>query len=155
MSYFYCYYFNCKINRQSHAFSYNFGIIVHVTFKFALGYASYNYTTVTITIIPKLYSIACDYLYKLSESEGVSPSTRIVCSIISWATRCFKYYISCRYFLFNFIDLFLSIIIICAVCSISTITSTQLFCEEGIIYRLGEGFYKHKILRPQVILYSI
>ena len=27
--------------------------------------------------------------------------------------------------------------------------------EEGIIHRLGEGFYQHKILSPQVILYSI
>ena len=56
-----CYYFNCTINRQSHAFSYNF--VAHVTFKIALGYASCNYTTVTSTIIPKLYSNAGDYLY--------------------------------------------------------------------------------------------
>ena len=61
MSYFYFYYFNCTINGQSHAFSYNFGTIVNVTFKIALGYASCNYETVTSTIIPKLYSNACDY----------------------------------------------------------------------------------------------
>ena len=58
MSYFYCYYFNCRINRQSHTFSYNFGIIVHVTFKIALGYASCNYAPFTSKIIPKLYSNA-------------------------------------------------------------------------------------------------
>ena len=63
-----------------------------------------------------------------------------------------NYYISRRNCLFIFIDSFLSIIIICAISSISSITSIQLFSEEGIIHRLGEGFY---ILRPQVILYSI
>ena len=31
--------------------------------KIALGFASFNYATVTSTIIPKLYSNACDYLY--------------------------------------------------------------------------------------------
>ena len=66
MSYFYCYYFNCTINRQSHAFSYNFGTIVHVTFKIALGYASCNYATVTGAIIPKLYSNACNYTRTLT-----------------------------------------------------------------------------------------
>ena len=33
------------------------------------------------------------------------------------------------------------------------VTSLQLFSEEGIIHRLGEGFYQHKFLRPEVILY--
>ena len=47
---------------MSYAFSYNFGTIVHVTFKIALGY-SCNYANVTSTIIPKLYSNAGDYLY--------------------------------------------------------------------------------------------
>ena len=72
---------------------------------------------------------------KQSESEGVSPSTRIVHSIISEATCCFNYYISHRNFLFIFIDSFLSIIIICAISTISSITSIQLFREEGIIHR--------------------
>ena len=81
--------------------------------------------------------------------------TRIVRSIISEATRCFKYYIFRRNCLFIYIDSFLSIIIICALSSISSITSVQLFSEEGIIHPLGEGFYQYKILRPQVILYSI
>ena len=44
---------------------------------------------------------------------------------------------------------------ICTISSISSITSIQLFSEEGIIHRLGEAFYQHKILLPQVILYSI
>ena len=47
---------------------------------------------------------------------------------------------------FIFMDSFLSIIIICAISNISTSTSIQLFSEEGIIHRLGEGFYQHKIL---------
>ena len=50
------------IGNRTH-FLTNLGIIVHVTFKIALGYASCNYATVTSTIIPKLYSNACDYLY--------------------------------------------------------------------------------------------
>ena len=83
-------------------------------------------------------------MLQTSESEGVSPSTRIVCSIISEATCCFNYYISRRNCLFIFIDSFLSIIIICAISSISSITSIQLFSEEGIIYRLGEGFINIK-----------
>ena len=48
----------------NHAFSYNFGTIVLVTFKIALvtfkialGYASCNYATVTSTIIPKFFVI--------------------------------------------------------------------------------------------------
>ena len=41
------------------------------------------------------------------------------------------------------------------VSSISSITSIELFSEEGIIHHLGEGFYQHKIPLPQVILYSI
>ena len=45
------------------AFSYNLGIIVRVTVKIALGFPSYNYATVTSTIILKLYSNAGDYLY--------------------------------------------------------------------------------------------
>ena len=80
--------------------------------------------------------------------EGIS-------SIISEATRCFKYYISRQNCIFIFIFSFLSIIIICAISSGSSITSIQLYSEEEIIHRLGEGFYQHKILRPQVILYSI
>ena len=39
------------------------GRIVRVTVKIELGFASYNYATVTSTIIPKLYSNAGDYLY--------------------------------------------------------------------------------------------
>ena len=68
-----------------------------------------------------------------SESEGVSPSTRFVCSIISEATRCFNYYISRQNCLFIFIDSFLSIIMICAISSVSSNTSIQLFSEEEII----------------------
>ena len=68
-------------------------------------------------------------------------------SLISEATRCINYYISRRNCLFIFIDSF----IICAINSISSITSIQVFSEEGIIHRLGEGFDQHKILRPQVI----
>ena len=41
-------------------------------------------------------------------------------------------------------DSFLSIIIICVISSISSSTSIQLFSEEGIIHRLGEGFYHIK-----------
>ena len=41
-------------------------------------------------------------------------------------------------------DSFLSITIICGISSISSSTSIQLFSEEGIIHRLGEGFYHHK-----------
>ena len=41
-------------------------------------------------------------------------------------------------------DSFLSIIIICVISSISSTTSIQLFSEEGIIHRLGEGFYHIK-----------
>ena len=41
---------------------------------------------------------------------------------------------------------FLSIIIICAISSISSSTSIQLFSEEVIIHRLGEGFYHHKYI---------
>ena len=47
----------------------------------------------------------------------------------------------------------MGIIITCAISSISSITSIQLFSEEGIIHHLGEGFYQYKILRPQVIFY--
>ena len=54
-------------------------------------------------------------------SEGVSPSTRIVRSIISEATGYFNCYISRRNVLFIFIDSFLSIIIICAISSISIV----------------------------------
>ena len=35
--------------------------------------------------------------------------------------------------------------VICAISSVSSSTSIQLFSEEGIIHRLGEGFYHHKI----------
>ena len=81
------------------------------------------------------------------QTESVSPSTRIIRSIISEATSWFKCYISHRNCLFIFIDSFLSIIIICAISSISSSTSIQLFSEEGIIiHRLGEGFYQHKVL---------
>ena len=41
-------------------------------------------------------------------------------------------------------DSFLSIIIICVISSISSSTSIQLFSEDGIIHRLGEGFYHIK-----------
>ena len=41
-------------------------------------------------------------------------------------------------------DSFLSIIIICVISSISSSTSIQLFSKEGIIHRLGEGFYHIK-----------
>ena len=44
-------------------FLYNLGRIVRVTVKIELGFASYNYATVTSTIIPKLYSNVGDYLY--------------------------------------------------------------------------------------------
>ena len=58
--------------------------------------------------------------------------------------RCFNYYISRLNCLFIFMDSFLSIIIICAISSKSSSTSIQLFSEEGIIHRLGEGFYHIK-----------
>ena len=58
--------------------------------------------------------------------------------------RCFNYYISRLNCLFIFMDSFLSIIIICTISSISSSTSIQLFSEEGIIHRLGEGFYHIK-----------
>ena len=56
----------CAISRQSHASSCNSRIIVHVTVKTALGFASCNYLTVTGTIILKLHSNVCDYLYYIT-----------------------------------------------------------------------------------------
>ena len=47
---------------RSHTFSCNSRIIVHVTIKIALGFASCNYLTVTGTIILELHSNVCDYL---------------------------------------------------------------------------------------------
>ena len=75
-----------------------------------------------------------------------------------WIHPCFNYciiYPTKIASLSSKIHFFLSIIIICAISSISSITSIQLFSEEGIIHRLGEGFYQHKILPMQAILYSI
>ena len=67
---------------------------------------------------------------KQSESEVVSPSTRMVRSVISEATGCFNCYISRRNFLFIFIDSFLSIIIICVISSISIIISESYFRDR-------------------------
>ena len=48
-----------------------------------------------------------------------------------------------------YLSSFLSIIIICA---ISSITSIHFFSEEVITHSLGEGFCIHKILLPQAIV---
>ena len=77
--------------------------------------------------------------------RGRQPEDDDCGSIISEATRSFNYYISRLNCLFIFMGSLLSIIIICAISSISSSTSIQLFSEEGIIHRLGEGFYHHKI----------
>ena len=50
------------ISRQSHTFLCNSRIIVHITVKIALSFASCNFLTVTGTIILELHSNVCDYL---------------------------------------------------------------------------------------------
>ena len=45
------------------AFLCNLIIILHVTVKIVLGFASCNYLTVTATVILELHSNMCDYLY--------------------------------------------------------------------------------------------
>ena len=51
------------INRQSHEYSSNLGIIALTTGKIALAIAGAITLTVARAIIPKLDSNSCDYLY--------------------------------------------------------------------------------------------
>ncbi len=53
------------INRQSHEFGSNLGIIALTTGKIALAIARAITLPVARPIIPKLDSNSCDYLYKL------------------------------------------------------------------------------------------
>ena len=77
------------------------GRIVRVTVKIELGFASYNYATVTSTIIPKLYWNAGDYLYKLyrvvkkmaskkrgEASKGGRLHARVSCNEMDTTAKC-------------------------------------------------------------------
>ena len=50
------------INRKSHTFLSNLGIIVHAVAKIILGFTLYDLTT-ACTIVPKSDWNACDYLH--------------------------------------------------------------------------------------------
>ena len=78
--------------------------------------------------------------------RGRQPEDEDCRSIISEATAALTiiYPVEIAFYLHRFISKYHHNM--CAISSISSSTSIQLFSEEGIIHRLGERFYQHKIL---------